>query len=88
MPDSAIPDWPSFLVQFPHGVIVLKEDCIVHAVGYPEPATQADADLLRAELASDAELGLTDLRDYHIVPVSGAEWHKYLMIFAGDENEG
>lgn len=85
MPDSAIPDWPSFLVQFPHGVIVLKGNQIVHAVGYPEPATQADADLLRAELASDAELGLTDLRDYHIVPLSGAEWHKYLMIFVGDE---
>ena len=86
--DESIQDWESFFSQFPHGVIVLKEDTIVHAVGYPEPATQADADLLRAELASDTELGLTDLRDYHIVPLSGAEWHKYLMIFAGDENEG
>jgi hypothetical protein len=79
MPDSTIPDWPSFLAQFPHGVIVLNENQIVHAVGYPEPATQADADLLRAEL------GLTNLLDYHIVPVSGAEWQKYLIMFVGDE---
>ena len=85
MPDSPIPDWPSFFDQFPHGVIVLKEDTIVHAVGYPQPATQSDADLLRAELASDQDLCLTDLRDYHIVPLSGAEWQKYVMIFAGDE---
>ena len=86
--EESIHDWEQFFSQFPHGVIVLKENTIVHAVGYERPATQSDADLLRAELASDTELGLTDLRDYHIVPLSGAEWHKYLMIFVGDENEG
>lgn len=86
MPDPEEPeDWESFFSLFPHGVIVLKEDTIVHAVGYPQLATQADADLLCAELASDQELGLTDLRDYHIVPLSGAEWQKYVILFAGDE---
>ena len=75
-------DWESFFSQFPHGVIVLKENMIVHAVGYPRPATQVDADLLRAELASDQELGLTDLQDYHIVPLSGTEWQKYVIMFA------
>lgn len=83
--DETITDWEAFFAQFPHGVIVLKENMIVHAVGYPQPATQSNADSLRAELAADTELGLTDLRDYHIVPLSGAEWYKYLMIFAGDE---
>lgn len=85
MPDIPIQDWESFFSQFPHGVIVLKEDTIVHAVGYERPATQSDADLLRTELASDEELGLTDLRDYHIVPLSGAEWRKYVTIFTGEE---
>jgi hypothetical protein len=83
--DESIQDWEYLFSEFPHGVIMLKGNHIVHMLGYPVPATQSDADLLRAELASDAELGLTDLRDYHIVPLSGAEWHKYLMIFAGDE---
>jgi hypothetical protein len=87
MPDQEEPeDWESFFSLFPHGVIVLKEDTIVHAVGYPQPATQADADQLRTELASDSELGLTDLRDYHIVPLSGAEWRKYVTFFTGDES--
>lgn len=78
-------DWESFFNQFPHGVIVIKDGTLVHAVGYPQPATQTDAEHLAKELREDPELGLTDLVDYVITPLSGQEWRKYLMIFVGDE---
>jgi hypothetical protein len=76
--------WNRFFTNFPHGVLVIKDSTIVHAVGYPEPATRTDVDHLAQELREDPNLGLTDLVDYHITPVSGSDWHKYAMIYAGD----
>lgn len=85
---NADPDptnWDEFFEQSPYGVLVLKGDQIVHAVGYPRPATQQDANDLARELKSDADLGLQELEDYHISPVSGDDWRKYVQIFVGDE---
>ena len=78
-------DWKDFLTQFPYGLIVLKDNTIVHAVGYPEACSKMDVDHLAQELAEDERLGLTDLRDYSITPLSGDDWRKYLMIFVGEE---
>lgn len=78
-------NWNDFLAQFPHGLIVLKDDTIVHAVGYPRACSKMDVDHLVRELAEDGEFGLTDLRDYSITPLSGDDWRKYLMIFVGEE---
>lgn len=82
---SDIDNWDDFFSRFPHGVIVLKDDTIVHAVGYPNPASQEDAVALSQELAEDEELGLTQLRGYTITPLSGAMWQHYVKLFAGED---
>lgn len=73
-----------FFREFPYGVLVVKDEVILHAVGYLNPATQEDADALAIELAEDEELGLTDLEDYVIVPVEGSEWEHYMELFTGN----
>lgn len=75
-------DINTFVQQFPHGVIVLLEDnTVVHSVGYPQKPTQTDIDKLATELSVDQELGLTDIKNYTIVPLEGAEWIEYLSKF-------
>jgi hypothetical protein len=66
--------FPEFMEQFPNGIAVVVNDWVVHAVGYPKPPQQTDMDHLREELASDEEIGLTDLTDYELVIVTGEEW--------------
>lgn len=72
--------WDEFFEHFPHGLAVLKNHLIVHAVGYPEPATQTDVDQLIQELREDPKLGLTNLTDYSIMPLSGDHWRSCVMM--------
>ncbi len=73
--------WEEFEEQFPYGAIVFKDLQIVHVVGYTRPATEQDCMLLAEELKTDPEFQLTELSDYHITPVSGADWTKYGRLF-------
>ena len=73
--------WQEFQEQFPYGAVVLKDDTIVHIVGYTHVVSEQDCMLLAKELEEDPEFGLTDLRDYHIIPLAGADWHKYGQLF-------
>lgn len=79
-------DINTFIHKFPYGVIVLLEDnTVVHSVGYPQPPTQEDIESLRTEIATDATLRLTEIGNYHIVPLEGTEWVKYLSKFMNGE---
>ena len=78
-------NWDVFFEQFLHGLLVIKEDRVVHAVDCPQHATEPDARALVQELKTDVDLELMDLTDYHVLPVSGEEWRKYMNIFVGDE---
>ena len=73
--------WAEFEEQFPYGAIVFKDLQIVHVVGYTRPATEQDCMMLAQELKTDPEFQLTELSDYHITPVSGADWTKYGRLF-------
>lgn len=67
-----------YLSVFTYGVKIIKDEKVLHAVGYPTKATPHDLKLLREELATDNELGLTELKDYDIVHVQPDEWKTFI----------